>query len=189
MIDRANDWGYDAIEIGTVLAMYMEYTQRGYANGDGLAWGDTHGMVEMMRKIAFREGVGDILAEGTGKAAKKLGHPELAMACKGQGIPAYDPRGIKGMGLGYATSNRGACHLRGYTPAAEVVGNVLGPTGKTDPLAWEGKGELIMIFQNVHAFTDCLDVCKFAAFAESLDAFRGAVRGHHRRAVHRRMTC
>ena len=64
MIDRANDWGYDAIEIGVVLAMYMEYSQRGYANGDGLAWGDTHGMAEVMRKIAFREGIGDILAEG-----------------------------------------------------------------------------------------------------------------------------
>ncbi len=145
--------------------------RRGYANGDGLAWGDTHGMVEMARKIAFREGIGDILAEGTGKAAKKLGHPELAMACKDQGIPAYDPRGIKGMGLGYATSNRGACHLRGYTPAAEVVGNVLGPRTVVDPLAWEGKGNLIMIFQNVHTITDCLDVCKFATFAESLDGF------------------
>lgn len=171
MIDRANDYGFDAIEIGTVLAMYMEYTQRGYANGGGLAWGDGHGMVEMARKIAFREGVGDILAEGTGKAAKKLGHPELAMAVKDQGIPAYDPRGIKGMGLGYATSNRGACHLRGYTPAAEVVGNVLNQTGKTDPLAWEGKAGLVIVFQHVHTFTDCLDICKFTTFAESLDAF------------------
>ena len=172
LIDRANDWGYDAIEIGTVLAMYMECTQRGYTNGhEGLEWGDTHGMVEMSRKVAFREGVGDILAEGTGKAAKKLGHPELAMACKDQGIPAYDPRGIKGMGIGYATSNRGACHLRGYTPAAEIAGNVLGPSTVVDPLAWEGKGNLIMIFQNVHAMTDCLDVCKFSTFSESLDGF------------------
>ena len=73
LIDRANDYGFDAIEIGTVLAMYMEYTQKGYANGDGLAWGDTHGMVEMARKIAFREGVGNILAEGTGKAAEAAG--------------------------------------------------------------------------------------------------------------------
>ena len=75
------------------------------------------------------------------------------------------------MGIGYATSNRGACHLRGYIAAAEVVGNVLGPSTITDPLAWKGKGELIMIFQNVHTVTDCLDVCKFATFAESLDTF------------------
>ena len=171
MIDRANDWGYDAIEIGVVLAMYMEYSECGYANGSGLAWGDTPSMAEMMRKIAFREGIGDTLAEGTGQAAAKLGHPEFAMHVKGQAIPAYDPRGIKGMGIGYATSNRGACHLRGYTPAAEVVGNVLGPADKADPLAWEGKGKLAMIFQNVHTITDCLDVCKFATFAESLDGF------------------
>ncbi len=170
MIDRANDYGYDAIEIGTVLAMYMEYSECGYA-AEPLAWGDTHAMVEMGRKVAFREGIGDILAEGTGKAAKKLGHPELAMAVKDQGIPAYDPRGIKGMGIGYATSNRGACHLRGYTPAAEVAGNVLGPTDVVDPLAYKGKGKLIMIFQNVHAVTDCLDICKFATFSESMDGF------------------
>jgi len=167
IIDKANDWGYDAIEIGTVLAMYMEYTQKGYANGDGLAWGDTHGMVEMARKIAFREGVGNILAEGTGKAAKKLGHPEFAMACKDQGIPAYDPRGLKGMGLGYATSNRGACHLRGYSPASELA---LIPL-KTDPLAVEGKGWLLKLLQDLFAFSDSLDLCKFSSFAEGAEEY------------------
>ena len=93
------------------------------------------------------------------------------MTVKGLAIPAYDPRGIKGMGLAYATSNRGACHLRAYTPAAEVIGNVLGPSTVTDPLAWKGKGKLTVIFQHVHTVTDCLDVCKFATFAESLDTF------------------
>ncbi len=167
MIDRCNDWGYDAIEIGDVLALYMEYTERGYANGDGLAWGDAHGMVELMRKVAFREGIGDILAEGTGAAAEKLGHPELAMAVKGMGIPAYDPRGLKGMGVAYATSNRGACHLRGYTPASELG---LIPL-KTDPLAWEGKGELLKTLQDLHAFSDSLDICKFSAFAEGAEEY------------------
>ena len=70
------------------------------------------------------------------------------MTVKGQAIPAYDPRGMKGMGLGYATSNRGACHLRGYTPASEVLG--VGPL-KTDPLAWEGKGALLKLLQDLHA--------------------------------------
>jgi aldehyde:ferredoxin oxidoreductase len=167
IIDKANDWGFDAIEIGTVLAMYMEYTQNGYANGDGLAWGDAHGMVELARKIAFREGVGDILAEGTGKAARKLGHPEFAMACKDQGIPAYDPRGLKGMGLGYATSNRGACHLRGYSPTSELG---LIPL-KTDPLAWKGKGELLKLLQDLFAFSDSLDLCKFSSFAEGAEEY------------------
>jgi aldehyde:ferredoxin oxidoreductase len=93
------------------------------------------------------------------------------MSVKGQSIPAYDPRGIKGMGVGYATSNRGACHLRGYTPAAEVVGWVLGEESVADPLAWQGKGQLVAIFQNVYGFTDSADLCKFGTFAIPLDVY------------------
>ncbi len=172
MIDLCNDYGMDAIEIGHPLSVWMEATEKGWTNGDGgLQWGDIYGMTETARKIAFREGLGDVMANGANATAEHFGHREIAMTVKGQGIPAYDPRGIKGMGLGYATSNRGACHLRGYTPAAEVVGNVLGPSTVTDPLAWKGKGEMNVIFQNVHAVSDCLDVCKFATFAESLDSF------------------
>lgn len=137
-----NDYSLDAIEIGNVLSMYMEATEKGYTNGDGgLQWGDGLGMVETTRKIAFREGIGDVLAEGAERAAKHFGHPEISMTVKGMAIPAYDPRGIKGMGIAYATSNRGACHLRAYTPAAEVIGNVLGPATLTDPLEWKGKGD------------------------------------------------
>jgi aldehyde:ferredoxin oxidoreductase len=172
MIDLCNDYGMDAIEIGHPLSIWMEATEKDWTNGDGgLKWGDIYGMTDTARKIAFREGIGNIMADGANATAKHFGHPEIAMTVKGQGIPAYDPRGIKGMGLGYATSNRGACHLRGYTPAAEVVGNVLGPSTVTDPLAWKGKGEMNFIFQNVHAVSDCLDVCKFATFAESLESF------------------
>jgi len=173
MIDQCNDLGFDTIEMGNVLSMYMEATQKGYVedHGPGLAWGDHTAMVALIPKIAAREGVGDLLAEGTERAAKEFGHPEIAMTVKGMAIPAYDPRGIKGMGIGYATSNRGACHLRGYTPAAEVIANVLGPAELTDPLEWKGKGELAVIFQNVHTMTDCLNICKFSTFAESLDSF------------------
>jgi aldehyde:ferredoxin oxidoreductase len=171
LIDQCNDYGLDAIEMGNVLSMYMEATEKGLAKDGGLKWSDHPAMVAMVEKVAFRQGVGDLLAEGTTIAATRLGDVSIAMAVKGLAIPAYDPRGIKGMGLGYATSNRGACHLRGYTPAAEVVGNVLGPSTVTDPLAWKGKGELTAIFQNVHAMTDSLDVCKFATFSESLDTF------------------
>jgi aldehyde:ferredoxin oxidoreductase len=172
IIDQCNDYGMDAIEMGNVLSMYMEASDCGYLNGgEKLAWGDYMGMVALVDKIGQREGVGDILAEGTEKAAKYFGHPEISMSVKGLAIPAYDPRGIKGMGLAYATSNRGACHLRAYTPAAEVIGNVFGPVPLTDPLEWKGKGDLVAIFQNVHTFTDCLDVCKFATFANSPDTF------------------
>lgn len=171
LIDGCNDYGIDTIETGNALSVTMEATERGLLDGDGLAWGDSDGMLGLLQKIALREGIGDDLANSPAKAAEKWGAPEISMSVKGMSIPAYDPRGIKGMGIAYATSNRGACHLRAYTPAAEVVGNVLHATGVTDPLEWKGKGKLTVIFQNVHAMTDCLNVCKFATFAENLDAF------------------
>ena len=168
MIDLCNDYGLDAIEIGNVLSVYMEASQKGYTNGaGGLKWGDQPAMIETIRKTAFREGIGDTLAEGTERTAKAFGHPELAMTVKGQAIPAYDPRGMKGMGIGYATSNRGACHLRGYTPASELG---LIPL-KTDPLDHEGKGELLKLFQDLFAFTDSLDLCKFSTVAEGAEEF------------------
>lgn len=171
LIDRCNDYGLDTIEAGNALSITMEATERGLLDGEGLAWGDSDAMLELLLKITFREGIGDDIADAPARAAEKWGAPEISMSVKGMSIPAYDPRGIKGMGVAYATSNRGACHLRGYTPAAEVIGNVLGPTDVTDPLEVEGKGKLAVIFQNVHAATDCLEVCKFTTFSENLDAF------------------
>ncbi len=171
MINQCNDYGMDPIELGNVLAMYMEASEKGYTNGAGtLGWGDKMSMVETIRKIAFREGPGDILAEGTARAAEAFGHPEIAMAVKGQAIPAYDPRGLKGMGIAYATSNRGACHLRAYTPAAELGIMPFGSL-KVDPLEWKGKGELTKVFQDVHAVSDSLDLCKFSAFAMGMDEY------------------
>jgi len=175
MIDRCNDLGLDTIETGNALSMTMEATERGLV--DGLTWGDTDAMMELIRKIAFREGIGDELAEGPARAAEKWGAPELSMSVKGQSIPGYDPRGLKGMGIGYATSNRGACHLRGYTPAAEVVNWVLGEEQVADPLEWKGKGELVAIFQNVYGFTDSADVCKFGTFAIPLDVYAALYSG------------
>lgn len=171
LIDRCNDYGLDTIEAGNALSVTMEATQRDLLDGRGLDWGDSDGMLELLGQIAHRTGLGEDLSVSPAKAAEKWGAPEISMSVKGMSIPAYDPRGIQGMGIAYATSNRGACHLRGYTPAAEVVGNVLGPTDVTDPLEVEGKGKLTVVFQNVHALTDCLDVCKFATFSENLDAF------------------
>ena len=162
IIDLCNDLGMDPIELGNALSMYMEATEKGWVQGDGLAWGDAAAMVDMTVRIAVREGDGDLLAEGPALAAAKLGHPEIAMAVKGQAFPAYDPRGLKGMGIAYATSNRGACHLRAYTPAAELGVIPL----QADPLEWKGKGELTRVLQDLHAFSDSLDLCKFSAFAQ-----------------------
>jgi len=171
LIDQCNDYGIDTIELGNTFSSYMEATEKGYLNGyPGLEWGDWERMVEVTEMIAYRQGVGDALAEGGARFVTGLGHPELSNDVKGQAIPAYDPRGMKGMGIAYATSNRGACHLRAYVAAAEL--NVM-PYGSlnVDPLAWEGKGELTKIFQDIHAFSDSLDLCKFSAFAMGMDEY------------------
>lgn len=171
MIDLSNDYGFDAIEVGHPLSVWMEASEKGYTKEEGqLAWGDPDGMTNAAELIAFRKGFGDVLANGANAVAEYFGHPELAMTVKGQAIPAYDPRGLKGMGIGYATSNRGACHLRAYTPAAELGVMPFGSL-KVDPIAWEGKGELVMIFQNFHAFSDSMDICKFSAFAQGADEY------------------
>ncbi len=156
----ANKYGIDTIETGVAIATAMEATQAGLVK-DGIKWGDAARMVKLLREIAYREGLGATLAEGAFKAAEVFGDTSIAMSVKGQGIPAYDPRGMKGLGLGYATSNRGACHLRAYTPASET----LGVPSPTDPYTEEGKAELVKIFQDLHAATDSLDMCKFSAFA------------------------
>ena len=170
MIDQCNDLGMDPIELGNVLSMFMEASERGWTDGSRLAWGDQEAMVALVEDIAQRRGAGQFLAEGTARAAAHLAHPEISMTVKGQALPAYDPRGLKGMGLGYATSNRGACHLRAYVAAAEL-GVVPGEAQPLDPLEWKGKGELVKIFQDLAAFSDSLDLCKFSAFAEGAEAY------------------
>jgi aldehyde:ferredoxin oxidoreductase len=170
MIDQCNDYGMDPIELGNVLSVYMEATEKGWLDGDGepgLAWGDEAAMVRATEAIAARQGVGDVLAEGTYGAAVHFGHPEIAMHAKGQAVAAYEPRGMKGMGLGYATSNRGGCHLRGYVAAAELGVIPI----EADPLEWRGKGELVKLFQDLAAFSDSLDLCKFSAFAMGAEEY------------------
>jgi aldehyde:ferredoxin oxidoreductase len=171
MIDLCNDLGLDAIDIGHPISVWMEASQKGYTNGDAkLAWGDPEGMTGAVEMIARRKGLGNIMAEGANATAAHFGHPEIAMTVKGQGIPAYDPRGLKGMGLGYATSNRGACHLRAYTAAAELGVMPYGSL-KVDPLEWKGKGGLVKVFQDIHAFSDSMDICKFSAFAMGAEEY------------------
>jgi aldehyde:ferredoxin oxidoreductase len=162
LIDLCNDYGMDTIEMGNVLAMTMEASEKELIR-ERVNWGDVDKMVELVHKTAKREGIGDTLASGIEPAAKAFGDPSMAMSVKGQAIPAYDPRGLKGMGLAFATSNRGACHLRGYTPASEIVG----VPEKTDPLAWQGKGRLLKLFQDFQALSDSLGLCKFSTYAEN----------------------
>ncbi|MFI5449962.1 MAG: aldehyde ferredoxin oxidoreductase family protein [Candidatus Bathyarchaeia archaeon] len=166
MINLTNDYGYDAIEVGNCISVAMEASQRGLIK-EKIQWGDPDAMIDLLHKIGRREGIGDILAEGGWRAAKTFGNEGLANQVKGMCIPAYDPRGLQGMGIGYATSNRGACHLRGYTPASEI----LGVGGKSDPLAAEGKGKLLKTFQDLSAISDSFDICKFNSFSESINEY------------------
>ncbi|MCH7659188.1 MAG: aldehyde ferredoxin oxidoreductase family protein [Euryarchaeota archaeon] len=170
MIDRCNDHGIDTIEVGNIMAMAMELTEEGKLDdlGDGIDWGDEETMIDMISRIAEREDdLADLLAEGQEGVADEVDGHDSKLSVKGQSIAAYDPRCMKGMGIAYATSNRGACHLRGYTPAAEI----LGIPEKVDPYEYEGKGELTATFQDLHAISDSFDICKFNAFAEGIEEY------------------
>lgn len=172
LIGLCNDLGMDTIELGNAFSTAMEAAEKGLLSEE-LNWGDHAKMVKLTTDIAMRQGLGDTLAEGPARAAEKFGDANLANVVKGQSIPAYDPRGLKGMGIGYATSNRGACHLRAYTPSSEL----LGIPEKTDPLEWKGKGELCKLFQDLHAVSDSFDICKFNAFAEGPEEYVGQYAG------------
>lgn len=121
VLDLCNDYGMDTIEIGNVFSTAMEATEKGFLKIDGgIQWGDHARQVELAAQIAMQSTeLGKVLGKGAYGAAKEMGCPELANSVKGQAIPAYDPRGIKGIGLGYATSNRGACHQTGHDLAAQ----------------------------------------------------------------------
>ena len=164
--DICNDFGMDTIETGNTLAMAMEASERGLME-DPIEWGDVDKMVALVRQIGSRKGIGDTLAEGCARAAQTLGEPSMAMSVKGQAIPGYDPRGLKGMGLALATSNRGACHLRGYSLASEVAGIPY----RTNPVSCEGKADVVKLLQDMHAVSDSFDICKFSVFAESVDDY------------------
>jgi aldehyde:ferredoxin oxidoreductase len=170
MVDQCNKLGLDTIDAGNTLAMAMEMTEEGKFDdlGDGIEWGDSEAMIELLKRIAHREDeLADHLGEGPNHLAEEFDAEENSLAVKGQSMAAYDPRCMKGMAIGYATSNRGACHLRGYTPAAEL----LGIPEKVDPGEAEGKGELCATFQDLHAISDSFDICKFNAFAEGIEEY------------------
>ena len=136
-----------------------------HTGGVALEFGSAEVLTRAAEMVATGEGFGKDLALGSKRLCEKYGHPELSMTVKGQEFPAYDPRGIQGMGLAYATSNRGACHLRGYTVASEV----LGIPEKTDPLESDGKPGLVKAFQDATAAFDSSGLCLFTSFAWTLD--------------------
>jgi len=167
-----NEQGFDPITFGATLAAAMELYEMGVitdedTGGVALKFGSAEALTRMAELTATGEGFGKILGLGSKRLCEKYGHPDLSMSVKGLEFPAYDPRGIQGMGLTYATSNRGACHLRSYTVASEV----LGIPEKTDPLVTEGKAALVKAFQDATAAVDSSGLCLFTTFAWTLDDF------------------
>ncbi len=165
-----NEDGMDPISFGSTVAAAMELFQMGVittemTGGLELTFGSAEALTRAAELVATGEGFGQELALGSKRLCDKYGHPELSMTVKGQEFPAYDPRGIQGMGLTYATSNRGACHLRSYTVASEV----LGIPEKTDPLVTEGKAGLVKAFQDATAVVDSAGLCIFTTFAWTMD--------------------
>ena len=161
-----NELGLDTISMGHVIGTLMELVEMGKIpkeklRGLRVEWGSAEAIVELTWRTAYRSGIGDDLAEGAKRLAEKYGAPEIAMVVRGQELPAYDPRGAQGHGLGYATSNRGGCHLRAYMIAPEI----LGVPKLVDRFSTEGKPELVKHFQDVFAVVDSLVLCKFTTFA------------------------
>lgn len=169
-IIKANYWcnemGLDTISAGATIATAMELYQKGYLkdeelDGVKLEFGDAESIIEWTKRMGMREGFGDKLAEGSYRLADGYGVKELSMSVKKQELPAYDPRGIQGQGLQYATSNRGGCHVRGYLISPEV----LGVPEKLDRFSLEGKATWVKAFQDLTAFIDSSGLCLFTSFA------------------------
>lgn len=157
--------GMDPISLGATIACAMEMAEKGIISeaevGMPLQFGDADALVKLTEMTGKREGFGEKLALGSYRLADSYGVPELSMTVKKQEFPAYDGRGVQGMALNYATSNRGACHVRGYLISPEV----LGLPEKLDPQGTDGKATWAKIFQDFTAVVDSSGVCLFTTFA------------------------
>jgi aldehyde:ferredoxin oxidoreductase len=165
-----NELGIDTIESGNLIGLAMELYEKGYlpqesTRGVDLRFGNAQAIVELVWRIAYRSGIGDDIAAGGSSFATKYGAPTLFMGVRGQGLPAYDPRAYQGMGLGFATSNRGGCHLRAYVMAGEAFGEIMGKKIDLDPRQTEGKANWVKVFQDLYSTCDSLILCKFNTFA------------------------
>ena len=168
-----NEYGLDTISAGATIACAMELYEKGIIasekiDGPELKFGSAKAIVEWTRKMGAGEGFGAKMALGSYRLAEQYGVPELSMSVKKLELPAYDPRGVQGHGLQYATSNRGGCHVRGYMIAPEIVGL----PEKLDPLSIEGKAVWVKIFQDLTAVIDSLGLCLFTSFALGPDDYK-----------------
>jgi len=161
-----NDMGLDTISMGNTIGCAMELAEKGLFDDD-LSFGQADKLLELIRDTAYRRGIGGDMAEGSYRMAKKYGSPELSMSVKKLEMPAYDPRGMQGQGLVFATGTRGACH---------ETGNMLGPEVLAlprliDRFATQGKAGIVSVHQDSAAVIDSLVYCKFTNLAVAEEFF------------------
>lgn len=157
-----DDYGIDTMSTGGVIAFVMECFEKGIitvkdADGLELTWGNYKSAVELIRKMSFREGFGDLLAEGTKRISERIGKgtEKFAINVKGLELGAYDPRGAVGMGLNYAVADRGGCHVRAFTPSEEIFKGM-------HRYSIEGKASLVNYRMHKKIILDCLGTCELA---------------------------
>lgn len=160
-----NEYGMDTITMGATIACAMDLYEDGIitdkdTGGLALTFGNPAAMLEAVRLTALGEGFGRKLALGSYRLAESYGHPEYSMTVKKQEIPAYDPRAVQGIGLNLSTSNRGGCHVRGYTISPEVLSQPV----SMDRTVVEGKADIVIVFQNLTAALDSSGMCLFTTF-------------------------
>jgi len=164
--DRCNELGMDTISMGGILGFAVEAYKKGILSkkdtgGIELDWGKPKELAELMEKIVYQKTkTTKLLGQGVKVASEKLGAENIAVHCKGMDVPGYDPRGTFGMGLAYATSDRGACHQRAWTVRAEL----------NDPelkrFSFEKKASMVKNVQDERAAFFSLVLCDFAPISE-----------------------
>lgn len=154
-----DELGMDTISTGGTIAFAMELSEKGMWD-NGLKFGDCGNLSQTIEDIAYRRGIGNLLAQGSKRLAEKFGGAEFAMNSKGLELPAYEPRRAVGQGLGYAVANRGGCHINaGYLVILE------GLSLSMDPLTTKSKPELCIIMQNLMEAISAGGNCIFSAYA------------------------
>jgi len=165
-----NEYGIDTISTGVTIAWAMEAFEKGAlteedTGGIELRWGDYNTVIKLIEMIAYRKGFGNILAEGCRLASKLIdkGSEEYAMHVKGVEVPMHDPRAFKGLGLQYATSNRGADHLYGFFVRIEQGERMpdLKIYERVDRFKDEGKGWMVAVREDWDEIVDSMGLCKF----------------------------
>ena len=160
--------GMDTISAGNVLAFAMECYEKKIitqedTGGLELKFGNHEAMIATLRKIAYRKNIGNILAEGVRKAAEIVGEDakKFAVHVKGLEPPGYDPRGLKGVALGYAVSCRGACHVRHLVYRPNLTGQHPFKVGKIERLSYDGQAEIVKEQEDFYTIVDSMVLCKF----------------------------